>query len=338
MLSRSDRWWPLTIAIALSGLLSVPLADGDEPRLRELTFDQQDREWVELPTPPAGTAEGDLHRIRVQIKDGKYGPALRSVKRFAKKYGEDDAQYPAALIAKAEAMIGRHDYYKAYGVIQSFLDRFAGMDLTSDAIWLEFVIAETYLTGTKRKLLGVRWLSGEDIALRILDEISVDFPESQWAEYAIKTKADYHFGKGEHGLAELEYARLLRDHPQTRYHQPAMRRSAEAALATFAGVEYDEAALIESEERYRDYSSRYPAGADREDTDRILDGVQQQRGEKDFSISAYYERTEHLSSAVFYYQSVVDNWPDTVAATKARDRLGLLGVSQTAAPTESVTP
>ena len=62
--------------------------------------------------------------------------------------------------------------------------------------------------------------------------------------------------------------------------QPALRRSAESTLATFGGVEYDEAALMESEERYRDYASRYPAAADRIEVGRILDGIQQKRAEK----------------------------------------------------------
>ena len=85
-----------------------------------------------------------------------------------------------------------------------------------------------------------------------MDEISVDHSDSRLAELAIKTKADHMFRKGDHLMAELEYARLIREHPQSRYHQFALRRGAEAALASYGGVDYDEAALIEAEERYRE--------------------------------------------------------------------------------------
>jgi len=240
--------------------------------------------------------------------------------------GVSDPLYPEVLIAKAEALIGRRSYHEAYVTLQEFLGEFAGMGLTSEALRLEIVIAETYLAGVKRKVWGLRWLSGEDTAFCILDEISADYPKSLLAEHAIKAKADYLFAKGEHALSELEYSRLLKDYPQSRHYQFCLRRSAEAALAGFEGVEYDEAALIEAEERYRDYRHFYPEAADREGVGLVLDGIREKRAEKDFSVGRYYERTDHLRSAIFQYQLVRERWPETLAATKATSRLELLGV------------
>ena len=252
---------------------STAAVRADPPRTRTLTYDSERREWVETPPPPAGTPEGDLHQIRVLNKDGEFGKALSRVKQFVKQYGESDALYPEVVIAKAEAQIGRRDFYKAYGTLTGFLDEFSGMALTEEAIRLEFVIAETYLSGVKRKIGGVRLLSGEDIALRILDDISVTYPNTRYAEYAIKTKADYLFRTGDHALAEMDYARLLREHPSTQYHRYALRRSAESALASFAGIEYDDAALIEAEERYRDYANRYGRVAEQEGVGVILETI-----------------------------------------------------------------
>jgi outer membrane protein assembly factor BamD (BamD/ComL family) len=199
------------------------------------------------------------------------------------------------------------------------------MALTSEALRLEFVIAETYFTGVKRKVWGIFRASGEDMANQILDEISAEYPESRLGELAVKAKADHLFKTGEHALAEIEYARLLRDYPRSRYHQFALGRSAESALASFAGVEYDEAALIEAEERFNDYRVRYRAAADRDGVGLILDGIRQRRAEKEFLIGQYYERTDHLGSAIFYYQAVRRNWPESIAASKAASRLELLG-------------
>lgn len=330
----------LALVILAGAFASV---EAQQPRTRTLKYDASRREWVELPPPPPGTAEGDLHQIRMLIADGDHRAVLSSVKRSLKLYGTSSPHYPDLLIAKAEALIGRREYHEAYTVLEQFLNEFGGTKLTPEALRLEFVIAETYLTGVKRKIWGFRWLSGEDIAYQILDDISVNYPNSRYAEFAIKTKADDLFRKGRHGLAELEYARLLRDYPQTRYHRYALRRSAEAALASFAGVEYDDAALIEAEERYRDYRARYGRVAEREDrVIEILDAIRERRAEKEFSIGAYYERTGHVSSAVFYYQSVRAQWPDSVAATKAVTRLELIGAPgpvATASPTRrSVGP
>ena len=311
----------------------APPAIGQPARTRTLTYDPQRKEWVELPPPAAaGTPEGDLHRIGVQIKDGRHGKALAAIKKFINSYGQDDRHYPAILIAKAEALIGGRKYDQAHEVLQTFLGEFSGVRLTSEALRLEFVVAEVYLAGAKRKLLGLRLLSGTDVAYQILDEIATDYPDSEYAELAIKTKADHLFREGEHDFAELEYGRLVREHPRSRYHEFALARSAEAAMASFRGVEYDEAALIEAQDRFEEYRLRYPTSAQRDRVDTILDSIREMRAGKDFRVGRYYERTEHLASAVWYYERVRQDWPDTIAQTRATERLERLGLLERTEP------
>jgi len=323
------------VLVIMSGLGTDLAGAQQQPRIRTLTYEPKQKEWVEQAPPLAGTAEGDLYAIKLQIHDGHYRGALSDLKKFVKKYGKSDATYPEALIAEAEALIGLKKYDKAHKVLQAFLGEFAGMSLTAEALRLEFVIAEAYLSGVKRKVWLVFRLSGEDLAYQILDEISSDHPESPLAELAVKAKADHLFKVGEHALAELEYARLLKDYPRSRYHQFALGRSAESALASFAGVEYDEAALVEAEERYNDFRMRYRSQADRDGVGLILDSIHEMRAEKDFIIGQYYERTDHPGSAVFYYQGVRKGFPGTIAAAKATSRLEMLGMLE---PVAAVAP
>jgi len=326
------RLAPLALIIAA---VIVPWpASAQQPRLRTLTYDAQKKEWVEQAPPPAGTAEGDLYAIRTEIQEKRYRKALSDIKQFVEKYGEQDASYPQVLIAKAEALIGQRKYDEAHTVLQEFLGEFAGMALTSEALRLEFEIAEVYLTGVKRKVWGIFRVSGEDRAMEILDEIAADYPESPLAELALKTKADYLFRTGEHALAELEYSRMLREFPRSRYHQFALGRTAESALASFGGVEYDEAALVEASERYGDYRLRYPGPADREGVSLIQESIREARAEKEFRIGEYYERTDHIGSAIFYYRQVGSDFPDTTAAGKAKTRLELLGALEPVATAE----
>lgn len=314
----------------LIGVLVLSAAPGtaQPARTRSLAYDPDRRDWVEQPPPTPGTAEADLHEIKITLKGGEYRRARSAVKRFIKRYGRDHPLYPEAQIVKAKALIGCRAFYKAHLTLQEFLDRFGHGPLKSEAQRLEYVIAETFLTGVKRKIWGLRLLPTEDTALEVLDELSADERDGRWAELALKTKGDYLFSRGEHMLAELEYTRLARVFPQGRYHQDALRRSADAALASFGGVEYDEAALIEADERFADYRRFYPTGSDREEVDLILGDVQEKRAQKEFVIGQYYERTGHVSSAIYYYQLVRSDWPDSVAATKALARLELLGVMQ----------
>lgn len=321
----SKRRWIGICTVVIAATLRD--ARADEPRARTLEYTPARQTWIEVPPPAPGTPESDLHQIRMLIKDEKNRAALRASKRFIKRHGDTGELYPAVLLTRAQALIGQRKFAKAHKALQEFLSEFGGGSLTAEALRLEFVIAETYFTGVKRKFLGFRILSGADIAFAILDDISVNYPQMPFAEYAIKTKADYMFAHGDHALAELEYARLLKDYPNTQYQQYALRRTAEAALASFAGVEYDDAALIEAEERYRDYLARYGAMAQREGVDLILVDIRERRAEKLFVIGEYYERTDHLSSAVFNYRLIAEQWPGSIAAGKAASKLDLLGAT-----------
>jgi len=269
-----------------------------------------------------------LHIVRTEIAAEKYRQALRGARAFIKTYGNQDPLYPDALLLKAESLVGLRNFDAAHKVLQEFLNQFSGAASTSEALRLEFVIAENYLRGVKRRFLGIPLLSGTDRAYEILDDVAASFPDGQLAELALKTKGDHLFGVGEPSLAELEYARILRDYPRSRYHQYSLRRAADSALASFAGVDFDEAPLIEAAERFTDYRVRYPSAADREGVGLILNTIRERRAEKEFSIGAYYEKTRHPGSAIYYYRMVVQEWPDTVAAGKAAARLDLLGADQ----------
>lgn len=320
-------WSPTTVSLAVTLAGLGPVAHGaPEQRKRTLTFEPEKRRWVEVAPPQRGTSEGDLHRIRELNRLGHYRRALSASKAFIKKYGSGDPQYPELLLAKSDALIGRKQLAKAHATLTELLSENAATGATADALRLEFVIAESYLAGAKRKVWGVPLLSGEDLALQILGEISADYPGHAYAELALKTKADYLFNSGMHALAELDYNRLIREYPQSRYYRYALRRAADAALASFAGVNYDEAAIIESAERFEEYRTAFPAEAEQEGVGSVLDGIREMRADKDFRVGAYYESTQHLSSAAFYYELVRTDWPDSIAARKATTRLELLGV------------
>lgn len=313
------------MAVVLCPWLALSTGYAQEPRLRTLKHDPTRQTWVEVAPPADGTPAGDLLAIRAMIKSRSYARAMSATKRFIKKHGKDDPLYPEVLLAQVQVFVARREYTAASKLLKNFFNEYAGVTATPDALRLKFIVAEAYLGGAKKKVWGIFRVSGEDDALTMLDEISTDYTDEPVAELAVKTKADHLYRTGEHALAELDYARMVRDYPRSRYTQFAMRRSADAALASFAGVDYDDAALIEAEQRYNDYLRRFAGAADRDDIGLLLDTIHASRADKVYSIGAYYERTEHYGSAVYYYRKVALEFPNTIAATSANARLELLG-------------
>ncbi|MCH7525936.1 MAG: outer membrane protein assembly factor BamD [Planctomycetes bacterium] len=310
-------------AMLVAVVMSAPLAAGDGPpaRAERLRFDSRTESWIALPRPEPGTAAGDLAIARSLFADGAYKKAKKAAGKWLNRYGDEHEEYPAAVLLLAQAKKARRNYHAAHETLQELLSDFRGTGYAEEALVEDFNIAEVFLSGVRRKLWGMRLLKADETGLEILDRISTDYDGTAIAEKAIKTKADYFYRRGDFSLAELEYARLVREFPQSRYTRYAMRRSADAALASFGGVCFDDAPLIEAEERFKLYMERFPGAAQQEGVGLRLNEIREKRAAKELEIGRYYERAKQHAAAVFYYRSAMENWPESIAANKAASAL-----------------
>ena len=179
------------IAVSLAILLAISGSLRADDTLLE--FDTDSGKWVDLAPPVAGTPEGDLQLARALHTGKQHNRALKAVKRWFKTYGEDHGLYPQAVLLECAVRIAKRDYYKAHVRLQEFLNEFAGTEYEEQALTQEFVIAEVFLAGTKRKFLGIRFLKADDVGLSILDDISANHPGTRLAELSTMTKANYYF-------------------------------------------------------------------------------------------------------------------------------------------------
>ncbi len=75
--------------------------------------------------------------------------------------------------------------------------------------------------------------------------------------------------------------------------------------------------LIEARSRFADFQRRYPEEAGQKQVGLKLQAIRQEEATRDFGVGQYYERSRHFRAAVFCYNNVVEDWPDTVAAARA---------------------
>ena len=208
----------------------------------------------------------------------------------------------------------------AHEKLQDFLSTFSGTEFEDDALTQEFLIAEVFLSGTRRKVLGLRILRADDIGIAILDDIAVNHPDTRLGELAIMTKANHYYENGDFDIAEHEYNQLVQEYGRSRYTRPALLQGARAALASFGGVRFDDAPLIEADDRFRRYIAQYPGSAEQEGIGLILGDIQETRAAKELNIGEYYERAGKPGAAKFYYGSVREHWPESRAAIRAAER------------------
>lgn len=315
----------LIVCLALAGSARTLRADEPEHRRETLELDVQKGAWEEVAAPVPGTADGDLAIARTLQSKQHYRRAERAIHRWIKAYGPEHELYPRAALLRTENMIAQRDYYKAHRRLTDFLSTYSGTEFEEEALTQEFVIAEVFLSGTRRKFLGMRILKAEDIGLAILDDIAVNHPGTRLGELAIVTKANYYFRTGDFTMAEFEYNQLVENYERSRYTRPSLLQGARAALASFGGIRFDDAPLIEADDRFRRYLTLYPGSAEQEGIGLILEDIEETRAAKELAIGRYYARAGHPEAAEFYYRSTQEHWPESVAAIHAAEELTKLG-------------
>lgn len=309
------------LALHLLACAVLPAAAQEEQYRERQRLDPQTGQWLDIEQPPE-IAEGPLADARRLMVAGEHRPARDLLETWIEANPYDERYYEAVyLLGEAEFVDG--DYWAAYGYFEQVAENTAG-ELFSKALEREMDVARAFLSGRPRIVAGFMRLPAYDDGVEILDRIWQRAPGTRVGEEALKLKADYFFESGDMDLAQDEYVAIVREYPAGRYVPLAMLRSAEAAQATFRSTQHSDAPLVEAEERYRQVQDAFPQYAEREAVGVRLEGIREQRAEKDLAVGRWYERVNRTDAAAFYYRLVVQEHPDTLAAAEARLRLEAL--------------
>ena len=312
-------------AVLLLVTFAAGQAVGQEERYRERqVLDPQTGEWVDQPPEPEATPAGELDQARSLLAQDKFRQARKLLKSWVKE-NPDHERYLEGVWLLGEAYFELGDYYAAYERYEVVAAE-AVHELFYKSLRQEMDVARAFLSGEKRIVWKVLRLPAYDDGIEILDRVWERVPGTRMGEEALRLKADHFFDRGEMDLAQDEYVNLAREYPAGRFIRLAMLRSAEAAAAAFPGIRFDDRPLVEAEERYRQVAAAFPVYSERESVEERLEGIRQQRAEKDLDIAQWYERTGQAGAAEFYYRLVLKDWPDSLAANEARNRLRGLGI------------
>lgn len=314
------------LIVGLLPLLTGSSLDDQEERYRERqVLDPDTGQWVDQARPPEAAPSTELDQARRLLAEGQPKKARKLLKRWLADSADDERYYEATYLL-GETYFESGDFWKALEQYEIVAENAAG-DLFFVANRRSVDAARAFLSGEKRVVWRILRLPAYDEGIEVLDRVWERVPGTRLGEFAVKLKADFYFERGEVDLAQDEYAHLVRQYPSGRYVQLAMLRTAEAAEAAFAGIRFDDRPLVEADERYRQFQAAFPAYAEKERVSQRLEGIHQERAEKDLDVARWYERTRQPGAAEFYYRLVLGDWPDSLAAADAVTRLQALGVS-----------
>lgn len=282
------------------------------------------KEWVSPAPAEPGTPEGDLADLRQRVAEGRNRHVVKAVEQFLVHHGESPACEEAMNLA-GQSLLNQGDYWAAYKWYERQISTYPNGAFFERALDREYLIADAFLKGRKRRALKIFRVPAQEDGLEILTRISAQAPGTAVAERSLLRVADYHYSRAEYGDAVKYYEDFLQSHPLSEQRKYVMLQIARSYLLSYRGVEWDIAPLLDARKRYQLFAQAYPEDAEKENVDGILEEIRLGLAQKVYHTGRFYERIKQRRAAAFYYRKTIEEYGDTHWANSARGRLDMLG-------------
>jgi outer membrane assembly lipoprotein YfiO len=188
----------------------------------------------------------------------------------------------------------------------------------------QYQIADAYLSGYKRRFLGIPLLSAEDEAIEMMFRIQQRSPGSPLAEKALKRTADYYYADAQYDLAVDAYQAFI-DRYRRSPEIPAVRlKKAFAELAQFRGTKFDPTQVINARTSLEELAIDDPDLARQENLPAVIERIDAALARKVYQTAQFYRRTHEPEAAAYTLDYLVRNYPQSPEAGKAKDELARL--------------
>ena len=253
-----------------------------------------------------------------------YDRASKEFKKLLKAYKESreaaEAQFYLGRCAEEDG-----DYYKAFKEYRKTVQTYPSTKRFDDILEREYQLGNYFLAGKKRKLLGIAAiLPARDKAIEIFQAIVDDGPFSEHGQLAQYKLGLAHLALADYEEAVAAFEQVISRYPDSPLVDDSRYQIAQASLKGTFRPGYDQSptdlAIRELDAFVREYPnselSANAAGRLKELTER--------RAQHEYQVAQFYEHRKRRASALIYYQTLVEQFPDTAKAPQAAARIQVL--------------
>jgi len=185
----------------------------------------------------------------------------------------------------------------------------------------QYQIADEYLKGHKRKILGLPLIGAEDEAIEMLFRIQERSPGSPLAERALLRTADYYFSASQWELASDAYAAYGRSYPRSPEIGRVRLQRALSSFAQFRGTRFDATPLIDARAQFEDVKIQFPELAEQANVQKFIDTINTTLARKLLGTADFYRRTSKPKAAAYTLLTLISSYPLLPESDQARQQL-----------------
>ncbi len=278
--------------------------------------------WVNPKTEVKPTPQ-EQFKVAMQFYEIKsYDEAKREFLKLLKSYPK------AKEAAESQYYLGRLEeeqkkYYEAFLAYQKVVDKYPFSERIQEIIERQYQIGELFMSGEKRKALGVV-LPVENPSIEIFTKV---IENSTYGPLA--PKAQYKLGLVLKELmryfeAEEAFDKVIANYPDSEWVDAAKYQIATCRQAISRGPDYDQGAAGEAKDKFEEFVRDHPDAMLSEAAEKNIRDINEKEAESNYKIAAFYEKQKDYNAAKIYYEETIANYPQTKAAPKAQKSLDAL--------------
>lgn len=217
------------------------------------------------------------------------------------------------------------EYDFANTAFSNYLKACEQPEFFEQVIYYKFWIAEYFKSGGKKHYLGLRycpkWGCGKEMAITIYDEIITTVPNHNLAVASLFSKANLQHSQQEYRDTIETYQTLIRRFPKNELTPQAYLNIAKT-YCELSRLEFQNPDLLAlAELNVRKFKEDFPRDERVETAEGYVQRIKENYAKGLCDIGRFYERTKNPNSAAIYYQSSVEEFPETDISSYCRYRL-----------------
>lgn len=238
------------------------------------------------------------------------------VKNYEYSEYASDAQY---YVGKSYDGLGK--YYMAFQNYQKAVDNFPHIKKMDEIIAREFEIADIYMAKDNPKVMGTDIMTSVDRAIEIYKKVVDNAPFGEIADQAQFKMAMAMKTAGRYDEATIAFQKIIDDYPASKLYEQAKYEMANSAYKASLSPAYDSAPTDKALKAFEDFAGSTKDESLTKEADTTIKRLKDKVAEKSMLTAEFYEQRKKYTSAIIYYQDVVDRFPDSISAEKARKRI-----------------
>jgi len=254
----------------------------------------------------------DFNKARVEFE--------KLVKKYKNSREAGEAQYYIGRCREEEG-----DYYEAFKAYRKTIHTYPSTARFNEILNRMYELGNRFLAGKKQRLFGtVAILPARDKAVEIFQAITEDGPFSESGELAQYKLGLAQLAIGEYEQAVTAFEQLIARYPKSTLVDDARFQLTQASLKGTFKPGYDQHPTDQALEELDAFVSEYPSSDLSPEALERLKVLQERRSEHEYEVGQYYEKRKQPQSALIYYHTVLEHYPNTSWAAKALTRAQIL--------------